>query len=284
MGVHMESKEIRSVGEFLADVQHRTSGWFRENFSTPWFRGQRDAGQLPIPSIFRRGYYEREATISATFRLRAPAFGNTPATERLDQWLFLMQHFGLPTRLLDWTESPLIALYFAVDAYFFVPAREIQTSAGVWVLNPIALNRLTFPDTSVFPNTWTEGPVLENFKLAFGTAGKDPQIDPHTKEVFYHQPTQYPVAVQPSFVHPRVASQRGCFTIHGRRPEDFESIAATQSSFGESSLLKYAIKPAAIKPIIATLFDLGISPASVFPDLDGLAQELKLRTALELRL
>jgi len=121
--------------------------------------------------------------------------------------------------------------------------------------------------------------VLENFKIAFGTAGKDPQIDPHTKEVFYNQPTQYPVAVQPSFVHPRVASQRGCFTVHGQRPEDFETIAATQPSFGETSLLKYAIKP-----IIATLFDLGISPASVFPDFDGLTQELKLRTALELRL
>lgn len=280
----MESKEIRSIGEFLADVQQRTSGWFRENFASPWFRGQRDAAQLPVPSIFRRGYFEREATISATFRLRALAFGHTPPTERLDQWLFLMQHFGLPTRLLDWTESPLIALYFAIESYFFMPARDIRTSAGIWVLNPIALNRLTFPDAAVFPNTWAEGPVLEDFKIAFGTAGKDPQIDPRTKEVYYNQPTQYPVAVQPSFVHPRVASQRGCFTIHGHRPDDFETLADTQPSFGKGSLLKYTIVPRAIKPMIATLFDLGISPANVFPDLDGLAQELKLRTALELRL
>lgn len=280
----MEGRAIRSIDEFLEDVRRRTAGWFRENFSTPWFRGQRDASRAPIPSIFRRGYYEREPALCSTFRLRAPAFGHTPATERLDQWLFLMQYFGMPTRLLDWTESPLIALYFAVESYFFTPAQDIGASAGLWVLDPTALNRLTFPDSSSFPNTWAEGPVLEDFRLAFGTAGTRPQTDPATGEVFCHQPTQYPVAVQPSFVHPRVASQHGCFTIHGLRPEDFEAIAGAQSAFGRASLLKYAIEPDVIKGVIASLFDLGVSPASVFPDLEGLATELRLRTALELKL
>lgn len=46
-------------------------------------------------------------------------------------WLFLMQHYGLPTRLLDWSESLLTASFFAVFNH-----REHEHSGCVWVLNP----------------------------------------------------------------------------------------------------------------------------------------------------
>jgi hypothetical protein len=50
------------------------------------------------------------------------------------EWYFLMQHSGAPTRLLDWTEGALIALYFAVRN------KLDATDAAVWVLDPWSLN------------------------------------------------------------------------------------------------------------------------------------------------
>jgi len=281
----MNAKLVKSVTHFLELIRSDTKRWSHENFCSPWFRGQDDHQKPPLPSILRSDLHDREFSMTTSFRLKAPAFGRVPPADRLDQWLFLMQHVGLPTRLLDWTESPLVALYFALERYFFSQPADIETSPGIWCLDPLALNHLTDPTLAYFPNTWAQGVVLENFKIPFGTAGKDLQSERAKNgeaRYFYYEPTEYPVAIQPSSVHARIASQRSCFTIHGNDISDFEALAKERKDFGKG-LVKYKVPKHLVVPLARELFDYGLGPSTVFPDLDGLAKEFKLRAHLELR-
>ena len=88
--------------------------------------------------------YYSEATLLEKFRASAPTYlERLPATDW--EWLFLMQHYGLRTRLLDWTESSLIALYFAIRD------NSGDVDAAVWAMNPWWLNRQTFGEYALFP-------------------------------------------------------------------------------------------------------------------------------------
>lgn len=259
----MNSEPVESVEGFLAKVFGGIGHWFNPSVFKPWFRGQSDSNKPPTPSILRSDLGgKREFNLATNFRLKAQAYSQTPETARLDQWLILMQHHGVLTRLLDWTESPLAGLFFAVSKFIDKPESKIDSEPGVWVLNPFELNRFSFPEISkngAFPNTWTP-PADENFKIAFGTAVK---------------PTLYPFAFLPSFIHPRVASQKSCFTIHGTDKSDFEVIGESTELIKQKYFLKYHIPKKSIKPIIHNLFFRGVTFTSLFPDLDNLAKDLK---------
>jgi FRG domain len=110
-----------SVDAFLGYVAAIKKEWFKpEDPWGPWFRGQRKAYYPLLPKLYREyGSYAEirknaiEDEIREEFIVRAPILSEArPADEW--EWYFLMQHFGAPTRLLDWTDGALIGLYFAV--------------------------------------------------------------------------------------------------------------------------------------------------------------------------
>ncbi len=265
----MDAKNIvNSIPELLNKIQHDTKNWTNNCFAKPWFRGHSYSEYKLIPSVLRKGNHKNEFEITTKFRLLAQGFINITDPRRLDNMLFLMQHHGVPTRLLDWTENPLFALLFAL-----LPALkldfEITHDASIYCLDPIALNELSVG--SCFPNTWKQSPVLQTIKFAFGTQNEKVWLNGRRKKIRY---LEKPVAIYPSTIHSRLKDQKGCFTLHGSDNRCISEICR-DNLVKEGKLIKYTIPSDSVKELLAELYDMGITYSSIFQDLDGLAKDLK---------
>jgi len=170
----------------------------------------------------------------------------------------MMQHFGVQTRLLDWTGGALIALYFAVRNNFG------PDDAAVWVLDPYQLNKTVIGQAWVIPPSAT-GLTIRERKL----------VKPWLPVRFTHMRgmRKEAVAVEPSHVARRISSQHSCFTIHGKNEDWLDKLHDGGSGF----LDKIVIPRSKTQEIKKELRGCGIDEMTIFPDLEGLSRAINAR-------
>lgn len=253
----MANQMIKSIEDFIQAVRANSLSWHPKE--PKWFRGERNSDTPLLPTLYREGLAQYENPLLQMFRARASGYHDVvPVVERTDQWLFLARHAGLPTRLLDWTEGALLGLHFALG----------HKEPVVWMLNPLDLN-----DIAAFGKVSPRGHPMREFPLTWvDHAGKNPAFENISGAWLQDQRgVDLPVALYPTYVHPRLPAQRSCFTVHGKRKEGLDALVPC----GSGILKRYDVDPACRQSMINELRTLGVTNSVAFPDLDGLAKELK---------
>lgn len=215
-----------------------------------WFRGQSSSKWGLNPSLARESKTAKaEAALIKRFKQNAmPHLDRRPASEW--EWLFLMQHYRLPTRLLDWSESPLAALFFAANG-------SGTGQAALWCLDPVALNShagIRFGHSVEVP-AFDHDNVLDNYLPSRIASETTSELNP--------------IAAIAQRNSPRIAAQLGTFTITHRTHSKIEDIADAKHVW------RYLIPGNKRKTVIKELAHLRITQLTLFPELDSVAAEAK---------
>lgn len=233
-----------------SDLENAATNW--DGLAHIWFRGHADIRWMLTPKIFRT---KNDITVSNEEELFAEFVRRGGAMSGLhDPWqcYFLMQHHGIPTRLLDWSDSALVALYFAL--------REGKGDAAVWAINPMWLNSQTAERYGLVD------PRVDLVAAAFRVDAIRAALS--TSE---EKSPLLSLAVRPPIVSSRMFGQRSLFTLHGSQDRPIEGYKFVNR---QAPICRIVIPKRCRGDLMTGMRLCGITETTVFPDLDGLAKEL----------
>jgi hypothetical protein len=175
-------------------------------------------------------------------------------------WLAIMQHYGVPTRLLDFTDSPYVALYFALEAYQPASKKDLAI---------FALDFTATMDASI-DHVCTKNTLFKETRAT---------VHPKQDKVFDEivDPFAYDIAwiTEPKRHNERLDRQGGCFLVSGNRDTRIAAILATPI-YASCGLVKYKIDQKLYAHIFALLRKMNVTSKSLYGDLDGLARSIRM--------
>lgn len=209
-----------------------------------WYRGHSNHTWQLTPSLFRESNWEsKEKELFLEFTKTASRLFE----RRISDWetLFDMQHYWIPTRLLDWTTVMGVAIAFILHSDY----SDAEDSA-LFVLDPVALNRISGRDDVI-------------------NVPEDKSFD--YKTIYWEKrPVQIerPLAIRPGHQSDRLRAQKGTFTVCGTVDYGFEMAA--------SKCFRKIILPSAAKAEARDFLKwANLDEYTIYPDIVGMAYHIK---------
>lgn len=245
------------------------------------FRGHGDHQNYKLlPQIFRykdigdgkycTEYSQLEYNILKDFISEASRFIKDVPVGDVPAWLEIAQHFGVPTRLLDFTENPLVALYFACS-------ETANTDASVWILNEYAYNLKLHNESGLVlaaKSQWLVNEIITN-----------EIVNKISNPCVPNQGIPYPWIYKPVYREERMNLQSSIFMIWGAKQNQLTDFISTddymtdeQPTNAKHGIICYVEIPADSKEsIIQQLNLVGINNKFIYPGIDGVGKYIKTK-------
>lgn len=245
-----------------------------------WFRGQADFEWSLRPSVFREDSNSVIEETSTFYGFKNRSTLNFEGKKNTFEWLTLMQHYGIPTRLLDWSESVLVGIYFAVSnpvhydkdgALFILNAKNLSNDVGInYVFIPENMNVIVRAESTKFRkiNSLKRSNEISN-------CDEDDYFDINTELNLDNLRKSIPVF--PHRNNLRIQAQNGMFTIAGGKLDVFKQSGGfpdpihleeqnKQLKMNNRFLLKIKIDKNYKEKLLQELYLLGINESVLFPE------------------
>jgi hypothetical protein len=243
-----------------------------------YYRGQPDSRYSLLPSLGRLKD-PSPALLENNFYSDFRTFGSPylPKGLKALETLAYMQHYGLPTRLLDWSTNFLSALFFAVEGCWDLTVQnpaKAPKACTVWLLSPFDLNRKTTKDGTIYPLQETVFPyeklihfnyLKEAGKLASHALKRWLSVNRGFQNRLKILPSAF--AVLPFNGDNRMRFQDAAFTFHYELTRPLEVMIPE---------IRRIDIPAKVVPIAREFLRCcGINGGVIYPGLDGVARHIR---------
>jgi hypothetical protein len=245
----MEVRKLSRWNEFVELTEAQTGWAFRGEVSARWPLVSSLTRRLQVYAPDSSLWPLREERSLRVFRRKAHIYRTSPAALQDDlRCLALMQHHGAPTRLLDFTKSPYVAAFFALE--------DAVTDAAVYALNTPAL--------------WSASP---SFDPALTREVIDPRVAGNFEK--YFMVNQLPVVWfgEPLEMDQRLVAQSGLFVLPGVLDQPLNHILDGYVA-EEPVIVKYVLPLDMRAQAMQSLYRMNVTNSTLFPDLDGLARSM----------
>jgi hypothetical protein len=255
------------------------------------FRGQQDASWVLNTSLQRAGQQGQQTCFLLTkieeqiieeFQRRAHHFlPDPPQLESLIEWMAVIQHFGGPTRLLDFTSSFYVAAFFAVET--------ASVECAIWCVDHYALYKAVGP----FLGLDMEKSLLPYWQVSHRMGAVAQKMLKQYDNAF----KTFIFEVQPFRLNERLAVQQGLFlcplsvdipfmqspsatfgfpisAFADAKTEDYNALVHTRKALKGIGVIKVLLPLAIHHDVLRDLWNMNVNAAALFPGLDGFARSL----------